>query len=517
MNASAFDADVIVIGSGPAGVSVAFPLVEAGLRVLMIDGAGPEGKINRPQSKPWQKILGPDLEALLPEDGLTPKLRGPVSRRIVGKFQRAGHVRGEGFVATGAYARGGLSQLWGGFACEFGPEDLATWPFPIDDLRPSYKTVTERIGISGSTTDDLAEFYGSSGLLLPSLPLGPTAAQVFRRYKPGQHAPEFALGAARNAILTIDRGNRKACNLGLDCLWGCERGAVYDARFDLEALQRHSCFHLRDDALAIKLSSCRGGWEVSTADGRKLRAPRTALAAGTLSTIALALPLLSNVPSELRLLNSPALAMPLLLPGRLGRARPRQGFSLAQLGYRLSSSSGGSDYVTGGVYELASLPPSSFVTRLPLSYPAGIVLFTMMAPALLVATGYFHSDYSNNRLRWERRGDRCVVVVRGGVNTSLAEKTTDVTRRLTRIWRKLGAWTLPGTALAAPGTDVHIGGPFAMGLDLPHGTSINGELHAAPGVFIVDGAAFPSMPPKYPTLTIMANADRIGRHLAAPS
>ena len=40
------------------------------------------------------------------------------------------------------------------------------------------------------------------------------------------------------------------------------------------------------------------------------------------------------------------------------------------------------------------------------------------------------------------------------------------------------------------------------------------ELHGAPGVYVVDGAAFPTLPSKYLTLTIMANADRIGRHLA---
>jgi thioredoxin reductase len=32
------DFDVIIVGSGPAGVSAAFPLVKAGLRVLMVDG-----------------------------------------------------------------------------------------------------------------------------------------------------------------------------------------------------------------------------------------------------------------------------------------------------------------------------------------------------------------------------------------------------------------------------------------------------------------------------------------------
>ena len=32
--------DVIIVGSGPAGISAAIPLAESGLRVLMVDGGG---------------------------------------------------------------------------------------------------------------------------------------------------------------------------------------------------------------------------------------------------------------------------------------------------------------------------------------------------------------------------------------------------------------------------------------------------------------------------------------------
>ena len=32
------DFDIIIVGSGPAGISAAFPLVESGLNVLMVDG-----------------------------------------------------------------------------------------------------------------------------------------------------------------------------------------------------------------------------------------------------------------------------------------------------------------------------------------------------------------------------------------------------------------------------------------------------------------------------------------------
>ena len=57
---SELDADVIVIGSGPAGVSAALPLVEAGRRVLMIDG-GDDTRAGT--AAPWQRMLGDHLEA----------------------------------------------------------------------------------------------------------------------------------------------------------------------------------------------------------------------------------------------------------------------------------------------------------------------------------------------------------------------------------------------------------------------------------------------------------------------
>jgi choline dehydrogenase-like flavoprotein len=511
---AAFDADIVIIGSGPAGVSVAFPLVKAGRRVLMIDGARSAGRVSAEQIKPWQKLLGAHLEALLPEDGLSPKLRAPTSRVMNSEFQRVGAVRGEGFVVTGAYARGGLSQVWGGFACEFDAEDLVNWPFSVDDLLPSYKAVTERIGISGSLTDDMARFYGRSGALLPPLSLGPTVEQVFKRYEARRRAENFALGAARNAILTADCDGRKACNLGMDCLWGCERGAVYDARFDLATLESCSGFQIVDDALAVGLTPCKGGWEIYTKNGRQFRTPRVALAAGALSTASLVLPLFANCPQGLRLLSNPVMAMPFVVPRRLWRAAPNKGHSLAQLGYRLRDGTADFNYVTGAIYEVAFLPTSSFAYRLPFGSRAGIEFFSALAPSLLVATVYFSGEYSDNTIWLERQGDRHFISIRGGFLPSLPDKVSQIRYRLRKILRQLGAWLLPGSSLAAPGTDVHFGGPFSMGLERLHGTSAYGELHAASGIFVVDGGAFPSMPAKYPTLSIMANADRIGHYLA---
>jgi choline dehydrogenase-like flavoprotein len=213
-------------------------------------------------------------------------------------------------------------------------------------------------------------------------------------------------------------------------------------------------------------------------------------------------------------LNSPVQIMPLLVPGRVGKPVPQRGYTLAQLGYALRYAAGRSDYITGGVYEVATLPPSTFAARLPLGRRAATELVRALAPALVVATTSFPGSCSDNAVSWRRDGNGMQISIRGGFVPDFDRIATATRRQLARIFRRLGAWSLPGAMIAPPGIDAHFGGLFPMGLDAVHGTSRHGELNSAPGLFIVDAAAHPEMPAKFNTLTIMANADRIGRHLA---
>lgn len=65
------------------------------------------------------------------------------------------------------------------------------------------------------------------------------------------------------------------------------------------------------------------------------------------------------------------------------------------------------------------------------------------------------------------------------------------------------------------GSSIHYGGCFPMSAtSKPLTTTPDGELRDAPGVYIVDGAALPHLPAKGLTLTIMANANRIGSQIA---
>ena len=78
-----------------------------------------------------------------------------------------------------------------------------------------------------------------------------------------------------------------------------------------------------------------------------------------------------------------------------------------------------------------------------------------------------------------------------------------------------GALPVPGSSSILPsGADVHYGGTLPMGGAGAAATSISGELDGAPGVYIADGACLPDLPATHPTLTIMANADRIAKEIA---
>jgi len=114
------DADVCVIGSGPAGAIVAASLAAKGVRVLLLEGGG--------------------------------ATNGPPASEGLGEIDVGG-------VADVAFARafqlGGSSNLWAGRLAPLSPEDFAPrpgeplsgWPIPYSELEPFYR---QAIGLLGA-------------------------------------------------------------------------------------------------------------------------------------------------------------------------------------------------------------------------------------------------------------------------------------------------------------------------------------------------------------------------------
>ncbi|MFC6742394.1 FAD-dependent oxidoreductase [Methylobacterium tardum] len=136
------DADVVVVGSGPAGVSAAWPLAEAGLRVLLLDasepGAGPGLAPARHRADPdhWKTRFGADLAAVEAPPDVSPKFGTPRARAARAGFPDRIGLSTAGFFAAGSLGRGGLSTIWGRSRRRSPPPSAPTCRFPPPSSTP---------------------------------------------------------------------------------------------------------------------------------------------------------------------------------------------------------------------------------------------------------------------------------------------------------------------------------------------------------------------------------------------
>lgn len=516
--------DVIVIGSGPAGVSVAWPLVTAGVRVLMIDAANLPPYLPAPDRPPlfalhrhpsaWTHFLGKDLFALRQLAGGSPKLRTAGGPGFGDDYRQLNRIRTRNFDAVGALSEGGLSNVWGAVACAFRNEDFSGYPIDLVDLERSYRSIAERIGISGTEDDAMGVFQGTGMPLQPPLPLSPCATRMIAAFGTHDESSDFLLGRPRHAVLSAPIGDRQACTLDRACMWGCARGAIYNSADEVSRLRRQETFAHQGGLLVQSIRRRENTYtiharEVSSGNEAILKAPLVVLAAGTLPSTRLVLEHAGKTDMPLPLLTAPAMALALWLPALLGRALPGEGYGLAQLCFRkrLPNSPPGADYTFGLLYDAGTMPASDLLSRLAVSRRGGIALLRRLLSSLMVGLVYFPSTYSRNRIWLEKSGD---IMIEGGVSSDFAKVMGQTTRNLARSFCKLGAIVLPGSVKPfTPGAEVHYAGTLPMGAL----TSRYGEVEGAPNLFVADGSVLNALPARHHTLTIMANADRIGRSI----
>jgi len=521
------DFDVIVVGSGPAGVSAAFPLVEAGLRVLMVDG-GKRPDINPPETdflsaranddKQWEWMVGKDFHALKMLDAVSPKLRVPFHAYAFDGFGHENRIEGKSFITVGSLAKGGLSNAWGCGVARFSPGEISELPFPASDLDLSYAKVSRRMGISGKADDDLSDYFMLDEYAQPPIPMDISHAYMFRLYSDQRkilHSRGFKLGHSRVAVLSEDIFGRQACNLSGNCLWGCQRHSLYSATYDLLALRRYKNFSELSGFVVEELKCSKGGWRIEgcgTSDSglKSISAGKIVMAAGTLATTRIVLKSL-NYTQPVPVLSCPTAAFLLWLPKMTGAPR-MPGFGLGQLSFTLSLHG---DYTAhGSTFSTTGIQLSEFARHVPMRRRCSMDLLRGLLSSCVVGNLFLPGRLTAAEAKLDNNESLIISGKYGGEAQPLMHEAN---RALSRAYRRLGAVLLPGSfTVASPGADIHYAGTLPMKVSPSRGeTSPYGEVNGLDGVFVVDGACLPMLPEKPHTLTIMANADRIGRQLAA--
>jgi choline dehydrogenase-like flavoprotein len=516
--------DVIIVGSGPAGTSAAYPLVQAGLRVLMVDAASTAAPLSPPQGdylsnrandhQQWKWMIGDMFHALNNMDAVSPKLKTPTHRQTFENFNKANGLETENFISVGSLATGGLSNAWGCGVARFPAEDFAELDIYVD-LEKSYEIVSRRIGISGNEPDDLSNYFGVDKWSQPSLPIDQLHQRLLTNYnKHRASLPQlgFQMGRSRIAALSQDMDERKACDLSGNCLWGCHNQALYSSEQEISKLKLYPGFSHVSGILVDAISKYADTWTISSSQSaRRFSAKRLLLAAGTLASTKLTLKYLQHT-APVALQASPTAAFLLWLPRMLGAKRvPSLG--LGQLSFALKLASNVTAF--GSTFSTTGLPMSEFVSRVPLSKRYSVDIMANLLSSCVVGNVFLPGHLSKHSVSMV--GNE-VLHIKGAEHpdTHMLMKQTETLLR--KAYWKMGAILMPMSfTVGKPGADIHYAATLPMrSTPEPVTTNRLGEVSGLKGLHIVDGACLPKLTEKSHTLTIMANADRISRALATP-
>ncbi len=166
-----YEADLVIVGAGVAGLLVAWKAAEAGANVLVLE-SGPT--VNRAEAlDTFRKAVAKIPTSPYPSVPWAPQ---PNVIDPQGYYVQVGP---EMFKSTYTRRVGGTTWHWLGTTMRFLPEDFQLrslygvaedWPIIYEQLEPWYALAEEALGVAGDDGEDL-ESPRSKGYPLPGLPL----------------------------------------------------------------------------------------------------------------------------------------------------------------------------------------------------------------------------------------------------------------------------------------------------------------------------------------------------------
>jgi choline dehydrogenase-like flavoprotein len=526
--------DAIVVGSGASGVHAAFPLVEAGLRVVMLDVGhedlayerlippAPFADIRRSDGNQHRYFLGDRLEGV--STGATdagPQITPPRAY-VLKDSQRLGPKRARNFEPLESFALGGLARAWGAVAFPFLDVELSRCGLPAAELLEHYEIIARRIGISGQSNDDLCPVRGRLAALQPPLRLDHNAAAILDRYagvRKRSLQEGWYLGPSVLAALSEALGDRQPNSYGDMDFWSNHGRSVYRPNITLEQLRARPNFIYRPGFLVSGFSET-GGEAVSVTGSmledntqETLKARSLVLAAGSLGTTRLVLRSLGMYDRPVPFACNPHTYMPCLHYRGLALFHAERCHSLAQLTMIYDPTRNGEHLVQAQMYSYRSLHLFRLLKEAPLPHREGLRVMRELAPHFVIWV-IQHEDVATSRkycvLRRGRAPADETLEIEYGDSAEEHARRDQHEKRIAGFVRRLGCLPLKRVH-AIHGSSVHYAGQFPMTReDRPLTTEPSGRLRGTRAVYLADGAAFAYLPAKGPTLTLMANANRIG-------
>jgi hypothetical protein len=512
--------DVIVVGGGVAAAHASYPLVKAGSRVAMLDGgltapkvtepSGDFEDIRRANNTQHELFIGAGLSDIAPKGGsharsMVSGSRGYVSARMEDLLPLDTEAE-----ILQSLAKGGFTESWGAVCALYDESELRAVGIPPTEMPERYREVIEHIGLSGEA---------------PGYPTQPPALEdshakrMLHAYGnlPERTRARFKVKKPLLAMLTKPLGARRAISYrDLEFALN-DGGAIYRARFTIEEMEQEENFTYLPGCIVERIIKenpryCVMGRDFSGGSVR-LWARRVIVAAGALNTTRILLESFNVRQVPIPFIIKTNALLPCLDLASIGQAGERRRHSFCQLLVEDTTLSDGVGASFSHLYSYKSLLLFRLARYLPLPMPETLSLLSLWAPALIIADVRFPGIGDTARSYALYDGKKMIVKA----TTALTPRQQHILREMKRLLRSLGQLPVR-TVLPPPGASAHYAGgvPFSDGKAgvFPLEASERGALLRDSGIYIADAATWRALPAKPPTLSIMANANRIGRIVA---
>jgi hypothetical protein len=438
--------NVIVVGSGPGGVNAAVPLVEAGHRVLMLDYGNEDrryaqlvpnlafSELRRTDPQQYRYFLGDRFEGIPFGAVRVGAQLTPPRMYILADAAERIPVDSDGLAVSMSLARGGLGAGWSGGIFPFSDDELREMSTSLEEFRPYYDAVAERIGVAGGR-DDLEPFLPPSPSMMPALEVdsnGEVVLERYRRKREALNAAGFFLGRPWVAACTRRHRGRGPHNYHDMDFWADIGRSIYRPQWTLEELQcspnftylsRRFVQSFVEDGSRVRVHTTHG----DTGAEECHEAGALVLAAGTLGTAWIVLRSLNCYDKPVPILCNPHAYVPTLNLGMLGRTPRERRYSMGQLTAMVRIPGPPGRVTQAQLLSYRSLLTFKLMKELPLAYRESLRILRLLIPKLAVLAIH-HADRPSP-------GKSCVLRRGAGGGADRLEITYRLTEEETRANR----------------------------------------------------------------------------------
>jgi choline dehydrogenase-like flavoprotein len=522
---------IYVVGSGPAGVSCAMALLQKRARVTLID-AGLELEPNRTSQLANLRSLGPENwqspDVAFLKERTSASIKGVPLKYAYGSdfpYRDPGVDWGlemEGVQTRPSFAKGGLSTVWGAAVLPYRANDIHDWPIEEHELAHHYSAVLDFMPLAGCH-DLLEQFFPLHTKRYQSLRRSCQADDFLKDLS--SNAEQLRLngivfGASRLAVAAQPNHQLAGCCYCGQCMYGCPYEVIYSSSHTLDVLRKHPNFTYQKNVVVDRVAENKenvtlSAHDLSTRQQLQLHGSRVFLACGVLATTKILLESFAAFDQPLILMDSCYFLLPLLRFRATPGASNERLHTLAQAFVEILDPQVCDQTVHLQIYTYNDLYLTALKRLLGPAFQLMQRPTRMLLERLLLVQGYLPSKYSPHiraLLRRDRKSGLSTLHLSPIANELTPSALKRIVGRLNRSRRHLGAIPLSSMLrVSEPGRSFHSGGTFPMCANPSRfQTDKFGRPYGLKRVHAVDATVFPSIPATTITLSVMANAHRIG-------